>query len=254
MALSLGLIDRAFDAGVSDPALYYRRYPKVQWRPKGGYEIQCTPQELAAVISNIRSYLPGKRMLCIGSESLGAERFMAENMSIKEIDYIGTALKRNLDEVDGTGITIKKVSQPEGQYDLITVFGKPSMSIDQIMDFTKINGFIVCLGIGTASKQPELRTFWMGMRKKFMTMLQTGARDYETGVGIVKVLYGKTKIAPPNAPIEPETVMVASGKGVEKDIDALMDQEEKQSATIVDSEAPYGRKKDGSPKKKPGRG
>lgn len=250
--LSKGIIDRAFDAGTYNPAVYLRRYPAAMRPKQGGYEIQCTPQEIASLISQVRSYLTGKRMLCLGTETLGAERFIAENCGMEEMDilnpsysaiFIGGVHALNSKGLEQNDIKSKQVHIPSGVYDLITIFGKPSMNIDQIMEFAKIGTHVVCLGTSALSKNPEMRSLWMGMRKKYMTMLQTGARDYETGVGIVKVLYVK------NSP----TPSLASPVVIEDDMQWNEEEKEILHRQHELKEAPYGRKKDGTPKSRPGR-
>lgn len=248
MALSKGIIDRAFDAGSENPSLYLKRYPAAMRPQKGGYEIQCTPQEIASVISQVRSYLTGKRMLCIGTETLGAERFMAENMGIEQIDYIGSALTSNMIGLSNSDATLKQVSEPSGLYDLITLFGHVTISLDKLMDFAKIGTHVVCLGTAPLSKNPEIRALWMGVRRKYMTMLQTGARDYETGTGVVKVLYVKNSAIPstPSPVVIDDKIEEESEQWNESELAIMARQHEEK-------EAPYGRKLDGTPKKKRGR-
>jgi len=250
--LSKGIIDRAFDAGTENPSLYLKRYPAAIRPPKGGYEIQCTPQELAAVISQVRSYMTGKRMLCLGTETLGAERFMAENMGITELDYIGSALATNVIGLSNSNVTLKQVKEPTGTYDVITVFGHVKITLHQLMDFAKIGTHVICIGVATAAKNAELRSLWMGMRRKYMTMLQTGARDYETGTGVVKVLYVKT----PAIPSIPSPVVVEDEEESEPFPNVLSNGgqwTDEEKAVMEAQQAPYGRKADGTPKKRPGR-
>ncbi len=179
--MSNGLIDRAFLSGSHDPALYYRKYPRILWKEKGGYEIQATPQEIAAAISQSRAWVKGSRMLAVGSETLGAERFIAENLGMLDVEYIGSALPYNLENKP------KKVDKPTGKYDVITVYG--TAKVEALLPFTKIGTLIIFIGVGPLAKNPELRQSWLNIRKKHMTMLQTGGENWQTGVGVVKILF-----------------------------------------------------------------
>lgn len=213
--LSLGLIDTAFMRGSHDPAMYLRKYPRASWTQRGGYEIQTTPQEVAAVISHIRSYLRGNRMLCVGSETLGAERFIAEKTAILDIDYIGTALVQNITGLTDSKIKVEKVEAPRGDYDVVTVFGGLE-NLEQIEQHVKIGTFIVFLGTGTVNGKPlALRAAWMAARKKYMAILQTGSLPYETGVGIVKVLF-----VPPNKVVVSTMQMPKDEKPEEESFDS----------------------------------
>ncbi len=178
-----GLIDRAFLCGSHDPVKYYKKFPRSVWNQKGGYEIQATPQELASVISMSRAWIKGHRMLSVGTETLGSERFIAENLGVLEMDYIGTALDGNLK----TNFKVNKVNVPSGKYDLVTVFG--TGKIEALLPFTKLGTLVVFLGIGRLAANPTLRAGWMGIRKKHMTMLQSGGQDWEMGCGVVKILF-----------------------------------------------------------------
>jgi hypothetical protein len=182
-----GLISRAFLAGSHNHQMYFRKYARVQWTAKGGYEIQCTPQEIAAAVSHTKPYLKGKRMLSVGTETLGAERFLAENLGILEIDVVGESLPLNVQALKASGVKVDTEASPSGQYDVITVFGRADAH--SVVKHCKIGTFVICLGTGKASLNPELRADWMALRKKYMAILQTGGNDFETGVGVVKVLY-----------------------------------------------------------------
>lgn len=215
-----GLIDRAFLCGSHDPARYYKKYPRITWAPKGGYEIQSTPSEIAAVISQVRSYLRGHRMLCIGTETLGAERFIAENCGILEMDYIGDALPKNVLGLQDSNVKVTVAKGMVGDYDLITVFGQQPINLELLGNHSKIGTFIIFLGISVAGNgaAPAARSGWLAARKKYMSMLQTGGADYETGVGVVRVLFlpeGKnpnpTLVMPQEADPEP------LGEEVERD-------------------------------------
>ncbi len=182
--MSGGLIDRAFLCGSQDPTKFYKKFPRSVWNKAGGYEIQATPQELAAVISMSRAWIKGHRMLSVGTETLGAERFIAENLGILEMDYIGSASETNVKE---SSFKTGKVNAPSGKYDLITVFG--TGKIEALFPFTKLGTLVIFLGIGRLAGNPTLRAGWMGIRKKHMTMLQSGGQDWEMGCGVVKILF-----------------------------------------------------------------
>jgi len=187
-----GLISRAFLAGSHDPSRYYKKYPQSTWIQKGGYEIQTTPDELAAVISHTRAYLKGNRMLCLGAETLGAERFLAENLGILEIDVCIlssgnelAALNRNVASMTGIKVNLG-ANPPKGRYDIVTVFG--GATLENVLDHVKIGSFIVFLGT-TEKENSRLRMLWMQTRKAHMAQLQSGGLPYETGVGVAKVLF-----------------------------------------------------------------
>jgi len=218
--MSGGLIDRAFLSGNHDPIKFYKKFPRSTWNAKGGYEIQSTPQEVAAVISESRAWIKGHRMLCVGTETLGAERFIAENLGVLDMDYIGDALPKNISEMK---IKVNKSLAPAGKYDLITVYG--TAKVDAILPFTKIGTLVIFLGIGPRSNNPALRSAWMGLRKKHMAMYQSGGLDWQVGAGILKILF-ETKGAesaveeakdsgsnPPDMPVlsEPEDGEVMGG-------------------------------------------
>lgn len=180
--MSNGLIDKAYFSGTADPALYHRKYPAILRKEKGGYHIQSTPQEVAAVITQSRAWVKGHRMLCVGTETLGAERFISENLGMMDVEYIGAALDGNAGELKA-----KQVKAPSGVYDVITVFG--TAKVAALLPFTKIGSLIVFLGVGTNAKNPVLRQSWLDIRKKHMTMLQTGGESWQMGVGVVKILF-----------------------------------------------------------------
>lgn len=180
--MSNGLIDRAFLSGSHDPALYYRKYPRILWKEKGGYEIQTTPAEVAAIVTQSRAWVKGSRMLAVGTVTLGTERFIAENLGMLDVEYIGEALPANRD-----AIKPKSVKAPTGKYDVITVYG--TAKVDAILPFTKIGTLVIFIGVGSLSNNPALRTSWLNIRKKHMTMLQTGGEPWQTGVGVIKILF-----------------------------------------------------------------
>ncbi len=178
--MSNGLIDRAFLSGSHDPATYYRKYPRILWKEKGGYEIQSTPQELSAAITQSRAWVKGTRMLAVGTVTFGAERFLAENLGMLDVEYIGEALPNNTESA-------KKVTKPTGKYDVITVFG--TAKVDALLPFTKIGSLVIFIGVGPLAKNPALRASWLAIRKKHMTMLQTGGESWQTGIGVVKIQF-----------------------------------------------------------------
>lgn len=180
--MSNGLIDKAFLSGTGDAALYQRKYAAILRKPAGGYQIQSTPQEVAAVITQSRAWVKGHRMLCVGSETLGAERFIAENLGLMDVEYIGSALDHNAGELKA-----KPVKAPSGTYDVITVYG--TAKVDALLPFTKIGTLVVFIGVGVKAKNPALRQSWLSIRKKHMAMLQTGGDEWQTGVGVVKILF-----------------------------------------------------------------
>ncbi len=183
-----GLIARAFLAGSHDPSKYYKKYPKAQWIPKGKYELQTTPGEIAAVITHTKPYLRGKRMLCVGTETLGSERFIAESLGILEMDVIGEALPDNVTALKETK-TVNLGKAPSGTYDIITAFGQADIS--KVIQHCKVGTFVVCLDVGPKTDNQELRKAWLGLRKThaaYMTVFQSGGMPYETGIGVVKVL------------------------------------------------------------------
>ncbi len=183
-----GLIARAFLAGSHDPSKYYKKYPKAQWIPKGKYELQTTPGEIAAVITHTKPYLRGKRMLCVGTETLGSERFIAESLGILEMDVIGESLPDNVAALKETK-TVNLGKAPSGTYDIITAFGKADIS--KVIQHCKVGTFVVCLDVGPKTDNQELRKSWLGLRKThaaYMTVFQSGGMPYETGIGVVKVL------------------------------------------------------------------
>ncbi len=233
-----GLIARAFLAGSHDPSKYYKKYPKAQWIPKGKYELQTTPGEIAAVITHTKPYLRGKRMLCVGTQTLGSERFIAESLGILEMDVIGESLPDNVTALKETK-TVNLGKAPSGTYDIITAFGQADVS--KVIQHCKVGAFIVCLDVGPKTDNQELRKAWLGLRKThaaYMTVFQSGGMPYETGIGVVKVLSAISAQSPTVLKvIEPE-VEDAEDKPVEQDNEAQDSESEaigEEAATDAES-------------------
>lgn len=183
-----GIIDRAYFAGTDNPGKYHRRYPRTRWGSAGGYRIQTTPQELSMVVAQVRSLLHGKRMLCVGYQTAGAERFLAENCGILETHFLGEP-KSPVAEANIKAIGGKIVSKPDGDYSLVVLFGDSKPDYSLLRD----NGFMVFIGIGT-QENPKLRAEWMKARRAHRPDLQTGSLPFQTGVGVVMVKKPKVEV------------------------------------------------------------
>ncbi len=168
-----GIVNKAALVGSSDPDLYMRRWQRDLRKP-GGYEIQMSPHDIAALISYARPYMKNKRMLCIGAETCGAEKFIAEELGMVEVNMKG--------------------EKPHGTYDLVTIFGEGEYNLGSILEYTHINSLVAVLNTNKDSQRPSLRQVWMDLRRMHFPLLQTVDR-YDMGVGMVKITYEEKKHA-----------------------------------------------------------
>lgn len=179
-----GLIEKIVISG-SDNADRYLKRIEPSKRVSGGYCIQATPFELSQIISAIRAHSAPRSMLCVGVDSAGTERILAEELGIMSIRFTGESehpkFEANCKALESNGI--KKAECKT--FDLITVFGESALA-----DFEAVKGFIrqgtvvVVFDTGMDAMQPECRLLWHKHRNIQNTLLHT--HEIGTGVFMVK--------------------------------------------------------------------
>ncbi len=168
-----GVVQKAALVGSDNPEIYMRRWQRDLRKP-GGYRLQMSPHDIAALISYARPYMKNKRMLCIGAETCGAEKFIAEELGMVEVNLKG--------------------EKPHGTYDLVTIFGEGEYNLGSILEFTHVNSLVAVLNTNKDAQRPGLRQVWMDLRRMHFPLLQTVDR-YDMGVGMVKITYEEKKHA-----------------------------------------------------------
>lgn len=178
-----GLIDKAIISGSDNPERYLKRVDRNKW-VKGGYCIQATPFELAQTISAIRSHSAPKSMLCVGVDSAGTERFMAEELGIMSIRFTEEsghpAFAGNCEALQECGVRKAECKT----FDLVTVSGESAMvAFEAVKPFLRDGSVVAVFDTGVDAMQPECRLLWHTHRKSQTVILHT----HEQGVGVFMV-------------------------------------------------------------------
>ncbi len=286
-----GIVNKAALCGSANPELYMKRWQK-QFHRGGGYQMQMSPNDIALLVNHARPYLKNKRMLCIGVETFGAERFIAEELGMIEVDIwnpeSSPKLSENMKQVAGS----KMVSEPSSQYDLITLFGEGDFNLEGILRFGRVNGLVCCLNTNKLANMPALRQVWMDLRRLHFPLLQT-VEAADMGIGMARITYLEEKINGNTKPLYTKradgAIRESGSQSKTEQSPAPEDNQGNQSGGIRNSTegdnpgrteiqevggasgsapiqewrpedsqaeevlAPWGRKKDGSPKGRPGR-
>ncbi len=182
-----GIVNKAALVGSADPDKYMQRWPRDLRKP-GGYQLQMSPHDIAALINHVRPNLKGKRMLCVGVETFGAERFIAEELGMLEIDVIynhgyGVDAAKNMSELSGV-----RFDRLSGTYDLITLFGDNEFNLSAILQYAHIGTQVACLGTSSRNNAPDVRRCWYELRRLHTPILQT-VDNYDMGVGVAKIIF-----------------------------------------------------------------
>lgn len=179
-----GLIDKAIQSGSDNPAIYCKRIDRAQW-VTGGYHLQATPHELAQTISAIRTHAAPRSMLCLGVESGGVERFLAEELGILSIRFMSVAeppheaFLRNSSALEDIGV--RKATCDK--FDLIVVMGG---DFEAAKPFVREGTVVVVLETGMDAGRAKNRGLWHEHRKSQNILLHT--HDRGVGVFLVKNL------------------------------------------------------------------
>lgn len=290
-----GIVNKAALAGSADPDKYMKKWPR-EAQKRGGYNLQLSPQDIAALVNHVRPNLKGKRMLCIGVETFGTERFIAEELGMNAVQVLKPPNNPNFnDPYIGNNLNVDVSDKIEGTFDIITLFGDGEFDLNQILQYSKIGTMVACLGIAIHAKQIDLRRCWFELRRLHHPILQN-VDNYDTGVGVVKITYKEDNYVGSKKPIYAKRIdesIRQVGSQTEQPVETGNHQTDKngsvnqgnqgnqsdqsskdeinsprsetetgykpsssvsiQAENTKDVDAPYGRKLDGTPKKKPGR-
>jgi hypothetical protein len=190
--MAVGLVNQAILAGSSDTELYQKRVFR-DVRKAGGYQIQTPPHDIAAMVNHARHALKGKRMLCIGSETLGAERFIAEQLGMLSMDILyaseGKPSSDNATTLIRDGIRVNGSGKPEGIYDLIFLTGDNDFNLTRILfEHSKVDTLVCTPNINVKMAQGGLREAWFYLRAKHFAVLQTPHTDWD-GCGMARITH-----------------------------------------------------------------
>lgn len=187
-----GIVNKAVHAGNADPEKYMKRWDRNVRETKypANYQIQMSPHDIAALINHVRPNLRGKRMLCIGVETFGAERFIAEELGITSVDVVrfSPEAEANIRQLVGLGFSVRNMQENDSSYDLITIFGDNEFNLSAILQYSHVGTQVACLGTSTRNDSPDLRRCWYELRRLHTPILQT-VDNYDMGVGVVKIIF-----------------------------------------------------------------
>lgn len=223
---SNGLIHKLSVLGSRDATKFMARFPK--GNREGNYELEHTPHELAFVIAVVRSHRIGaRRVLSVGSGTLGAERAIVENVGAFELDVVAkegrqfpASRAQNIKALEAEGVKVRvgpeKVSD---EYDLVLLAGDDKIDCAWVLGKVKMNGLVVTLGNGMRMEWPNLRSAFFWFRNNQRLVGQTGAAFGEVGAGIVEITHKpeamrKAKPEPQGATapvVTPATPLAAGG-------------------------------------------
>lgn len=183
-----GIVNKAAEAGSADSEKYMRHWQR-HFRKDGGYQLQMSPHDIASLVNHSKPYMRNHRMLCIGVETFGAERFIAEELGMLEVDIInGNDVPDNGVILRKGGVKLESTLNPSGTYDLITLFGDGEFNLDAILQYSHVNTLVACLNTNIAAGMPDLRRCWFELRNKHFAILQT-TEKMDMGVGIVRITH-----------------------------------------------------------------
>ncbi len=184
-----GIVNKAALVGSADPDKYMQRWPRDLRKP-GGYNLQMSPHDIAALINHVRPNLKGKRMLCVGVETFGAERFIAEELGMMSIEVYRPTTEASLGMIamKHEGAYCRPVEEIKGTFDLITLFGDNEFNLSAILQYAHIGTQVACLGTSSRNDSPDLRRCWYELRRLHTPILQT-VDNYDMGVGVAKIIY-----------------------------------------------------------------
>lgn len=176
-----GLIDKAVQSGSDNPEIYCKRVDRSYW-VTGGYHLQATPHELAQTVSAIRTHSAPRSMLCVGVESGGVERFLAEELGILSVRFIGVkepvhpAFEKNSAQLENIGVAKSNAKT----FDLIVVMGG---DFEAAKAFVREGTVVAVFETGIDAKRPGNRAVWHEHRRAQNVLLHT----HERGVGVFMV-------------------------------------------------------------------
>lgn len=184
-----GLVNKLAVLGSADGRKFLKRFPG-EVGVGGRYEIEHTPHELALVIASIRAYhITSRRVLSLGSRTMGAERAIMENIGATSLDWQSAqppetpAHARNLAALADDGVVVR--NQIDGQYDLVLVAGDDPMSYPAVAACARTGGLVAILGSGVAMGWPNLRMLFFRFRNGgHRQEAYTGSGYGEVGVGV----------------------------------------------------------------------
>lgn len=181
-----GMINKVVLCGNADPARFMRKW-RQDLKVENGYRIQASPHDLASLVNFIPPWLKGKRMLCVGGETFGAERFIAEQCGITEIDFTGYPEQNNITALKDTGVKMTHVDSPKGPYNLMVLFGEGEFNLDLVLSLVKVDSLIICLNVATTAGFKGARDVWMVLRRKYRPIVQNTFDEFDCGVGVVVI-------------------------------------------------------------------
>lgn len=251
-SLGVGLIHKIRMYGSSDPERFQRRFGP-ELRVSNGYAIQHTPHEVAALISALRGQGAGgsrlKRMLCVGAQSLGVERVLVEHCGVISADvFCGgpfeAARLANILEMKNNGVGVNTPDDPKGIYDMVTFYGSIlERDVEAALRFSRQGTLIVFIGIGLEYKCPPMRKAWMKFRAGNYVLMQSGAERGQGGIGLLRV----TQVDGVGEEKQGEQTDGETGESASERVGEI------EGLDVQGVEAPWGKKLDGTPKKRPGR-
>lgn len=184
-----GLVSKLALLGSADGRKFLKRFPG-ESSVVGHYEIEHTPHELALAIATIRAYhVTSRRVLSLGSRTMGAERAIMESIGATSLDWLSAttpespAHARNIAALEGDGVVVRH--QADGQYDLVLVAGDDPMSYPAVAAYARAGGLVAILGSGVAMGWPNLRQLFFRFRNGgHRQEAYTGSGYGEVGVGV----------------------------------------------------------------------
>ena len=224
------LLHRVRMAGCSDQK-YQKWFPHDQ-RVVGGYKATQTPHELCLIIQDLRGQRTFPTYLAYGASTGGNERLIAENIGCHGVSFANKLqafeadLQVNVKGMEAQGIKVKLGSLATINPDLVSFSGENAEADYQSsIPYLNKKTCVIILGCNEKYGCPGTMMLWRKLRRQHEMVSVTT----DNGIGFVRIRLES---------IPGET---------ERRRDAQV--EEPQNSGV----APYGLKKDGTPKKRPGR-
>ncbi len=249
------LLERIRMAGATEEK-YQAWFPRDQ-RIVGGYKATQTPHELALIIQDLRSDRTFPSYLAYGASTGGTERVLAENIGCLSVSFANPQagfegeLEANVDDMQTQGIKVRLGSIATVNPDLISFSGENAESDFQAaIPFMDKKTAVVVFGCNEKYGCHGSMMLWRKIRRAHEWVSVTT----DNGIGYVRIrldsIPGENERRKDAIQIK-ETGAVFVEKQPESGAGVRGQNPELQGSAGGDF--PYGKKKDGTPKAKPGR-
>lgn len=243
------MLERIRMAGASEEK--YQKWFEREQRVVGGYKATQTPHEMALIIQDLRTTRQFPSYLAYGASTGGTERVIAENIGCLSVSFANPQdgfkedLEANIRGMEAQGIKIRQGSLSKMNPDLISFSGENAETDFQAaIPYMEEKTAVAVFGANEKYGCQGSVMLWRKLRKAHEWVSVTT----DNGIGYVRIrlesIPGENERRRDEAKVkELDTVMPDTAERLKRN-----------SITLLPPvSAPYGKKKDGTPKKRPGR-